>query len=222
LIFIRIKFEESFRKIVRIGRCRVFLAAILRHGIVAGGRLKIRRTARAVHQKGVALVSETDKMASRPGEVRLARDPAVLPADAGLVFIGHIETPWSDLSACPRNGRKSDAICRVHVSDAYAEGLKSVATCSHLILLYWMSVARRDLIVQAPSFAGTTHGCFALRSPVRPNPVSLSVVDLLGVDGNVLSVRGLDCLNGTPLVDIKPYFARTDSFPEAEVGWAGG
>jgi tRNA (Thr-GGU) A37 N-methylase len=51
--------------------------------------------------------------------------------------------------------------------------------------------------------------------------VSLSVVDLLGVDGNVLSVRGLDCLDGTPLVDIKPYFARTDSFPEAEVGWAG-
>ncbi|MAA98010.1 MAG: tRNA (N6-threonylcarbamoyladenosine(37)-N6)-methyltransferase TrmO [Stappia sp.] len=161
-----------------------------------------------------------DSKAARPGEVILEQDPASLQADAGLVFIGHVETPWRTVSECPRNGGKTREICKVVVRPEYAEGLASVATCSHLVLLYWMHEARRDLIVQAPSFAERTHGCFALRSPVRPNPVSLSVVELLAVDGNVLSVRGLDCLDGTPLIDIKPYFASTDSRPDARVGWS--
>ena len=71
-------------------------------------------------------------------------------------------------------------------------------------------------------FPGTTasqHGTFALRSPARPNPIAMSVVKLLRIDGNTLSVVGLDCLDGTPLIDIKPYFASTDSVPEAVVGW---
>ena len=62
-------------------------------------------------------------------------------------------------------------------------------------------------------------GTFALRSPARPNPIAMSVVKLLGVEGNKLSVVGLDCLDGTPLLDIKPYFASTDSVPDAVVGW---
>ena len=62
-------------------------------------------------------------------------------------------------------------------------------------------------------------GTFAVRSPARPNPIAMSVVRLLRVDGNRLSVVGLDCLDGTPLLDIKPYFASTDSVPEAVVGW---
>ena len=70
------------------------------------------------------------------------------------------------------------------------------------------------------TLAGVSCAASALRSPVRPNPVSLSVVELLAVDGNVLSVRGLDCLDGTPLIDIKPYFASTDSRPDARVGWS--
>lgn len=155
----------------------------------------------------------------RAGEVALERDPASVPADAGLVYIGHLETPWRTIGECPRNGGKTREVCRVVVKPEFAEGLASVATCSHLVLLYWMHEARRDLIVQAPSFTRRTHGCFALRSPVRPNPVALSVVELLAVDGNVLSVRGLDCLNDTPLIDIKPYFATTDSHPGARVGW---
>ncbi len=79
--------------------------------------------------------------------------------------------------------------------------------------------ARRDLAVLAPGFADETHGCFGLRAPVRPNPVSLSVVQLLEMTGDGFLVRGLDCLNGTPLIDIKPYFATTDSVPDAQVRW---
>lgn len=62
-------------------------------------------------------------------------------------------------------------------------------------------------------------GTFALRSPARPNPIALSVVRLVGIEGGTLSVTGLDCLDGTPLLDIKPYFASTDCVPDAVVGW---
>ena len=157
--------------------------------------------------------------APRPGEIALSPDPASKTPDAGLVFIGRIKTPWTDRHACPRSGSTSDEICEITLEDEYEPGLQSIDTCSHLIVLYWMHEARRDLIVQAPAFDSTTHGCFALRTPIRPNPVSLSVVELIERKGPVLKVRGLDCLNGTPLIDIKPYFAKNDSVSDARVGW---
>jgi tRNA-Thr(GGU) m(6)t(6)A37 methyltransferase TsaA len=86
---------------------------------------------------------------------------------------------------------------------------------SHLILLYWLDGSRRDLLVQAPKHLDAPRGTFSLRSPVRPNPIGLAVVELLGVEGNRLRVRNIDCRDGTPLIDIKPYFASTDSVPDA-------
>ena len=160
-----------------------------------------------------------DETPARPGEEAFGHDPAQGPFDAGLVFIGHVETPWATRAECPRNGRATDAVCRVRVKPEYRKGLKSVEECSHLILLYWMHKARRDLAVLAPGFADESHGCFGLRAPVRPNPVSLSVVQLLEMTEDGFLVRGLDCLNGTPLIDIKPYFATTDSVPDAQVRW---
>ncbi len=92
--------------------------------------------------------------------------------------------------------------------------------CSHLYILYWMHEAPRNLIIQSPSFdAEHTHGVFALHSPVRPNPIALSVVDLLKIDETDLDVRGLDCVDGTPLINIKSYFSETDARPEARVAW---
>jgi tRNA-Thr(GGU) m(6)t(6)A37 methyltransferase TsaA len=91
---------------------------------------------------------------------------------------------------------------------------------THLVVLYFMDRARRDLLVQVPRH-GERRGTFALRSPVRPNPVAMSVVRLVRIEGPSLSVVGLDCLDGTPLIDIKPYFASVDSVPEAIVGWSG-
>jgi len=84
-----------------------------------------------------------------------------------------------------------------------------------------MHHSRRDLVVQVPSHYKTGRGTFALRSPVRPNPIAMSVVKLVKIEGTTLSVIGLDCLDGTPLLDIKPYFPSTDSIPEAVVGWHG-
>jgi len=144
-----------------------------------------------------------------------------LPAkpDAGLYFIGRIQTPWHARKDCPKNARESVAVCTIAVYPAFAEALKDIESCTHLVVLYWMDKAPRNLVLQVPGHYGVQRGTFALRSPARPNPVAMSVVKLLGVDGTRLSVVGLDCLDGTPLIDLKPYFASTDSVPEAIFGW---
>ena len=82
-----------------------------------------------------------------------------------------------------------------------------------------MDKSRRDIAVQVPGHYGVGRGTFALRSPARPNPIAMSVVRLLKIEGTALSVIGLDCLDGTPLIDLKPYFASVDSVPDAQVGW---
>ena len=153
---------------------------------------------------------------TRDGEVVIVLPEAF---DASLYYIGRIHTPWKERKDCPKNARGSDAVCTVALDPRFAPGLKDVETCSHLVLLYWMDKSPRNLVLQVPGHLGTQHGTFALRSPARPNPIAMSVVKLLGVEGNKLSVVGLDCLDGTPLVDIKPYFASTDSVPDAVVGW---
>jgi tRNA-Thr(GGU) m(6)t(6)A37 methyltransferase TsaA len=152
----------------------------------------------------------------REGEVAVA-----LPAqfDASLYFIGRIRTPWKRRGDCPKNARGSDAVCTIELDPRWVEGLKGLETVSHVIVLYWMYEARRDLVFQAPRDYREQRGTFALRSPVRPNPIALSVARLLGIEGNRLSIVGIDCLDNTPLLDIKPYFASTDSVPDATVGW---
>lgn len=159
-----------------------------------------------------------------PYDIRAGEVAITLPErfDASLYFIGRIRTPWTTREQCPRNPRESDAVCTIDVDERFAAALKGVETCSHLIVLYWMDGARRDLVQQRPRHYDETRGTFALRSPVRPNPIALSVVRLLKVEGTRLSVVGLDCLDGTPLLDLKPYFASTDAAPEAEVGWHRG
>ena len=82
-----------------------------------------------------------------------------------------------------------------------------------------MDKSRRDLVLQVPRTYGKQRGTFALRSPARPNPIAMSVVRLVRVDGDKVEVVGLDCIDNTPLLDIKPYFASTDAVPDAEVGW---
>ena len=137
-------------------------------------------------------------------------------SDAELYFIGRIRTPWKTRDECPKNARESEAVCTISVDSRWAQALTGIDTCSHLLVLYWM---RRDLVLQAPRHYKEPRGTFALRSPVRPNPIAASVVRLVKVDGTSLSVVGLDCLDGTPLLDLKPYFASVDAVPDAVVGW---
>jgi tRNA-Thr(GGU) m(6)t(6)A37 methyltransferase TsaA len=148
----------------------------------------------------------------RPGEQAIELPAAT---DAGVHFIGRIRTAYATRADCPKNSREGAAEAVIELDERYAGGLLDIERCSHLIVLYWMDEARRDLIRQVPRHLGQPRGTFALRSPVRPNPIALSVVELLRVDGSRLTIRNIDCRDGTPLIDIKPYFATTDSVPDA-------
>lgn len=125
--------------------------------------------------------------------------------DAALVFIGRIETPWTTRAECPRRGDPEDGPdCTVVLDPRWRPALKGLAAGDRLQLLYWMHRARRDLVIQAPSHRDAPLGTFALRSPNRPNPIASSTVRLVAIDGERLTVRGLDCVTGTPLLDVKP------------------
>jgi tRNA-Thr(GGU) m(6)t(6)A37 methyltransferase TsaA len=161
----------------------------------------------------------TDESHIRPGEVQV---PLPATTDAGLYFIGRIRTPWKARKDCPKNARasrESGVVCTIEVDPRWAQALPGVDTCSHLIVLYWMDRARRDLAVQVPKQYGDGKPTFSLRSPVRPNPIALAVVELRKVEGNTLHVVGVDCLDNTPLLDIKPYFSSTAAITDARVGW---
>jgi tRNA-Thr(GGU) m(6)t(6)A37 methyltransferase TsaA len=148
----------------------------------------------------------------RPGETAVSLPDAY---DAGIYFIGRIHTPFKTRDDCPKNSAQSNAVGRVELDPRYVLGVKDLEQYSHVHLLYWMHEARRDLVQQVPAHLGRPRGTFALRSPVRPNPIALATVELISIDGANLVVRNVDCLDGTPLVDIKPYFASVDSFPHA-------
>jgi tRNA-Thr(GGU) m(6)t(6)A37 methyltransferase TsaA len=142
----------------------------------------------------------------RPGEVAVA-----LPAqtDAGVYFIGTIHTPWHTRSECPKRGSTDGPVCTIVVDERWRAALTGLAAHRRIQVLYWMHRARRDLVLQTPLRLGQTTGTFALRSPVRPNPIASSIVDLVSIEGTTLLVRGLDCLDGTPLIDLKPDRATT-------------
>ena len=135
--------------------------------------------------------------------------------------IGWIETPFRTLQDCPRNGRQLDPApeCCAVVAGPFHQGLLGLDGFSHLILLYWLG-PQPDALSIVPPFDGQARGVFATRAPVRPNPVGLSVVAFGGMAApGRLRVRNLDCMDGTPLLDIKPYLPSTDAEPGAAMGW---
>ena len=160
-------------------------------------------------------------MSEDPFGIRAGEVTVELPNtfDAALYYIGRIRTPWTRREDCPKNAREAQALCTIELDPRWANGLKGVESCTHIVVLYWMDRSRRDLILQVPRHYGEQRGTFALRSPARPNPIAMSVAQLIKVEGARLSVIGLDCLDNTPLLDIKPYFASTDAVPDAVVGW---
>jgi tRNA-Thr(GGU) m(6)t(6)A37 methyltransferase TsaA len=141
------------------------------------------------------------KFAIRPGEVAVTVPSA---HDAGLVFIGRIRTPWRSLSETPRQGHLDGPVCRIEVFEPWVAALGGLAAAERIEVLYWLHEARRDLVRQSPADDGATRGTFSLRSPVRPNPIATSIARLVAIEANEVLVRGLDCLDGTPLLDLKP------------------
>ena len=142
----------------------------------------------------------------RLNEIR-ENEVAITPpetADAQIVFIGRISTPWTSRMETPRQGRPDGPVCTIEVFEPWVQALKGAERFERLEVLYWLHQSRRDLVLQSPASNGEVHGTFSLRSPVRPNPIGTSIVVLEKIEGSRLLVRGLDCLDGTPLIDLKP------------------
>jgi tRNA-Thr(GGU) m(6)t(6)A37 methyltransferase TsaA len=164
---------------------------------------------------GFALVWVEDANVASDQELREGEesvDPPP-PTDAGLVFIGTIHTPWTSRLEAPRQGQADGPLCRIEVFEPWVAALDGLEAVERVEVLYWLHLSRRDLVLQNARSEGNVRGTFALRSPVRPNPIGTSIATLETIEGPNVFVRGLDCLDGTPLLDLKP--DRTPHVPPA-------
>lgn len=134
--------------------------------------------------------------------------------------IGIIHTPFQSARGTPIQPKYSDAEGKIIVDEEFVCGLKDLDLFSHIYVLFFFDRVRKPIKLQAVPYRGTEErGIFAIRSPMRPNPIGISVVRLLRIDRNVLYVKGVDMLDGTPLLDLKPYSPEFDNYAEASNGW---
>jgi len=134
--------------------------------------------------------------------------------------VGMIHTPFTDRSQAPRSTHAAgEAEGVVEVFEAYAAGLGGLEGWERIWLLWSPDRIEQGKLIVQPPFNTGPKGVFSTRSPSRPNPIALSCVRLLGIDGRRLRVADVDMLDGTPLLDIKPYSRRTDCFPGCRCGW---
>ncbi len=137
-----------------------------------------------------------------------------------LKAIGVIHSPFKKMEGMPIQPTRSDAIGTVEVFKEFAQGLKDIEGFSHIILLYPFNKSKNYNLLAKPFLDNRLRGIFATRAPARPNPIGLSVVKLLKVDDNNLIVEGIDVLDKTPLIDIKPYVPMFEPKQEdIKIGW---
>lgn len=156
----------------------------------------------------------------RGGEEMLVEDPAGQQPDGHVVFIGRVLSPWAERESCPRNmraARETGQTASLLIDEPYRAGLAGLEHVTHIHVLSWMHHAPRNLIVQKPRHATEAKGVFALRSPARPNPVGLHSARLMSFDIETgrIELDTIDALDGTPVIDIKPYFPSVDVLADA-------
>lgn len=134
--------------------------------------------------------------------------------------IGVVHSPFQQAEGTPiQASQAAGAVGTVELDPSYAEGLCDLAGFSHIILLTYLHRAKPYSLKVVPYLDTVPRGLFATRAPSRPNPIGLSIVKLLAIEGHVLTVEGLDLLDGTPLLDIKPYFGDFDRRDDVRCGW---
>ena len=133
--------------------------------------------------------------------------------------IGVIHSPYTEKSETPIQPSRSQAIGTVELYPKFADGLQDIEGFSHLILLYVFHRSSEYSLQVTPFLDDQTRGLFATRYPCRPNPIGLSTVRLISRDANVLEIEGVDVLDGTPLLDIKPYMPEFDIRQDVRAGW---
>jgi tRNA-Thr(GGU) m(6)t(6)A37 methyltransferase TsaA len=133
--------------------------------------------------------------------------------------IGVIHSPFTEKDKTPIQASRSQAIGRVEIYPEFANGLKDIEALSHIYLLYVFHESQGYKLQVKPFLDDREHGIFATRYPYRPNPIGISIVKLLSRKNNILTVEGMDVLDGTPLLDIKPYVPDFDHRVEVHTGW---
>jgi tRNA-Thr(GGU) m(6)t(6)A37 methyltransferase TsaA len=136
-----------------------------------------------------------------------------------LIQIGVIRSPYQSPGDAPFQGRHRNDDSTIEVFEAYEPALLHIEHCSHLIVLYWADRANRKVLQTRTPWGPEVHGVFATRSRNRPNTISFCVVELLERRDRFLKVKGMDALDGSPLIDIKPYSPQVDSVQSAHIGW---
>jgi tRNA (adenine37-N6)-methyltransferase len=133
--------------------------------------------------------------------------------------VGIIHSPYTEKDKTPIQASRSLAIGQVEIYPEFADGLNDIEALSHIYLLYAFHESQGYKLQVKPFLDNQEHGIFATRYPYRPNPIGLSVVKLLSCENNILTVEGVDVLDGTPLLDIKPYVPDFDLRTDVRAGW---
>jgi len=134
-----------------------------------------------------------------------------------LKVIGKIHSKYKTRNQAPRQG--NDEVSEIKIYEEFAEGLTDIEGFSYLHIFYWLDKSQGyNLMVQSP-WDTKPHGLFTTRSPHRPNPLAFTIVELIQRKDNILTVKGLDAIDNTPVIDIKPYVKKIDVKPDAVSGW---
>ena len=134
--------------------------------------------------------------------------------------IGVVHSPHKEPKGTPIQPPSAKGIDgTVEIFPEYAEGLKDLEGFSHIILIYHFHLSRKASLRVKPFMDTEVHGVFAMRGPSRPNPIGISAVRLVRIEGNILQIRDVDIVDGTPLLDIKPYVPKFDARQAESVGW---
>lgn len=127
-----------------------------------------------------------------------------------LKSLGIVKSVYKRQDQAPRQGRNSEEISEIVIFDKYREGMQDLNKYKHLIVLYWLDRAGRDTLKAVPPGKTEERGVFSTRSPSRPNPIALCLVEVIKIDENKLRVKWLDALDGSPVLDIKPFIPELD------------
>ena len=136
--------------------------------------------------------------------------------------IGVIHSPYRTRTEAPYQGCASEDTCEIELHDEYAEGARDIEGFSHLIVVYFLHQSRGYTLMVRTPWDEAPHGVFSTRSPDRPNPIGICVVRLLSRKGKLLKVKGLDAIDGSPLLDLKPYIPEVDQARRPKLGWLEG
>jgi tRNA-Thr(GGU) m(6)t(6)A37 methyltransferase TsaA len=137
--------------------------------------------------------------------------------------IGIIHSPFKEPRGTPIQPASAKGIKgTVEIFPEYVNGLKDIEGFSHIILLYHFHLSKTVSLISKPFMDNTPHGIFAIRGPSRPNPIGVSIVRLLNVNNNILAIQDLDIVDGTPLLDVKPYVPEFDKTEVIRIGWLKG